>query len=56
LGRLEHRPGENGQKQVYPLVAEGINNGLFIPNRASTLCSYFPYKAECDAEFGGVVE
>jgi hypothetical protein len=43
-------------EQIYPLVAEGINNGLFIPNRASTLCSYCPYKAECAKEFGGAVE
>jgi hypothetical protein len=37
LVQIEHTPGESGRKLVenmYPLVAEGINNGLFIPNRA----------------------
>jgi hypothetical protein len=38
---------------MYPLVAEGIVNGLFIPNRASTLCSYCPYTRQCEAEYGG---
>jgi hypothetical protein len=41
---------------MYPLVAEGIANGLFVPNRASTLCSWFPYKQECAEEFGGAIE
>jgi CRISPR/Cas system-associated exonuclease Cas4 (RecB family) len=56
---IDHAPGESGRKlveQIYPLVAEGINNGLFIPNRASTLCSYCPYKAECAKEFGGAID
>jgi RecB family exonuclease len=59
LVQIAHAPGESGRKlveQIYPLVAEGIDNGLFIPNRASTLCSYCPYKAECADEFGGLVE
>ena len=59
LVQIEHTPGENGRKlveQIYPLAVEGINNGLFIPNRASTLCSYCPYKTECAEEFGGAIE
>jgi hypothetical protein len=34
LVEVEHTPGESGRKlveQIYPLVAEGIANGLFIP-------------------------
>jgi hypothetical protein len=57
--QINHAPGKSGRKlveQIYPLVAEGINNGLFIPNGASTLYSYCPYKAECAEEFGGVVD
>jgi hypothetical protein len=43
--QIEHTPGKSGRRLVermYPLVAEGIANGLFIPNRASTLCGYCP--------------
>jgi hypothetical protein len=57
--QIEHTPGESGRKLVermYPLVAEGIANGLFIPNRASTLCSYCPYPSACEAEYGGAIE
>jgi RecB family exonuclease len=59
LVQIDHTPGESGKKLVetmYPLVAEGIASGLFIPNRASTLCGYCPYKAECAEEFGGAIE
>jgi hypothetical protein len=59
LVQIEHTPGESGRKLVermYPLVAEGIANGLFIPNRASTLCSYCQYKTECGQEYGGSAE
>ena len=59
LRRLADLPGECGGKLVermYPLVAEGISNGLFIPNRASTLCGYCPYARECEAEYGGVID
>jgi len=59
LVQIEHEPGRRGRQLVetmYPLVAEGIANGLFIPNRASTLCGYCPYKAECASEYGGSPE
>ena len=59
LVQIDHEPGRRGQQLVerlYPLVAEGIANGLFMPNRASTLCGYCPYKAECAAEYGGSPE
>jgi RecB family exonuclease len=55
---LDHLPGAQGQKLVeimYPLVAEGIANGLFIPNRASIFCSSCPYQGECEREYGGKV-
>jgi len=58
LIQITHTPGEQGRKLVermYPLVAEGIANGLFLPNRASTLCSYCPYQKACETEFGGTV-
>jgi len=57
--RFDHAPGKSGWKlveRIYPLVAEGINNGVFIPNRTSTLCFYCPYKAECAEEFGGAID
>jgi RecB family exonuclease len=59
LVQIEHTPGESGRKLVermYPLVAEGIDNGLFIPNRASTLCGYCPYGRECETDYGGAVD
>jgi CRISPR/Cas system-associated exonuclease Cas4 (RecB family) len=59
LVQIEHTPGKSGSKLVenmYPLVAEGIANGLFLPNRASTLCPYCPYARACEAEYGGVID
>jgi CRISPR/Cas system-associated exonuclease Cas4 (RecB family) len=59
LIQIEHTPGASGRKLVermYPLVAEGIANGLFIPNRASTLCGYCPYARECETEYGGAID
>jgi hypothetical protein len=56
---MNHKPGEAGRKLVermYPLAAEGIDNGLFLPNRASMFCGYCPYQLHCEEEFGGVVE
>jgi hypothetical protein len=56
--QIKHTPGESRRKPVermYPLVAEGIANGLFLPNRASTLCSVCPYARQCEAEYGGTV-
>jgi RecB family exonuclease len=59
LVQIEHTPGKSGRRLVermYPLVAEGISNGLFIPNRANTLCGYCPYARECEAEYGGAID
>jgi RecB family exonuclease len=59
LVQIDHTPGASGRKLVehmYPLVAEGIANGLFIPNRASTLCGYCPDARECEAEYGGPID
>jgi CRISPR/Cas system-associated exonuclease Cas4 (RecB family) len=59
LVQIEHTPGESGRRLVermYPLVAEGIANGLFIPNRARTLCGYCGYARECEAEYGGAID
>jgi hypothetical protein len=41
---------------MYPLVADGTANGLFIPNRASMLCGYSPYARQCQAEYGGAID
>jgi RecB family exonuclease len=59
LVQIEHTPGADGQKLVetmYPLVAEGISSGLFLPNRSSLLCGYCAYRTECADEYGGAVE
>jgi hypothetical protein len=59
LVQIDNTPGESGLRLVermYPLVAEGISNGLFLPNRASTLCGCCPYARECEAEYGGVID
>lgn len=61
LIQIDHAPGEAGARLVskmYPLVKEGIANGLFMPNRSSNLCSkrYCNFWAECEREFGGMVE
>ena len=46
--QIEHTPGEVGRRlvdRVYPLVAEGIAGGLYLPNRSSSVCSrrYCPF-------------
>lgn len=61
LVQLEHAPGAAGQRlveRIYPLVAEGIAAGCYLPNRSSTLCSrrYCSFWSECEREFGGTVE
>ena len=42
---------------VYPLVQEGIQSGLYFPNRQSTLCSrrHCAFWRQCEKEFGGTV-
>lgn len=61
LVQIEHTPDAGSLQlieRLYPLVAEGIAGGLFLPNRASTLCSrrYCAFADECEAEFGGQVD
>ncbi len=59
LVQIEAAPGASGKKLVnhlYPMVVDAINGGLFMPNRASTLCSRCPYARECEEEFGGRVQ
>jgi RecB family exonuclease len=61
LVTIDHAPGLAGRKlveKIYPLVAEGIAGGLYLPNRASTLCSKrnCAYWKECQIEFGGEVQ
>src|SRR5262249_1056849 len=56
--QLEHTPGERGKRlieRLYPMVAEGIAGGLFLPNRNSSTCSrrYCAFADACEREFGG---
>ena len=43
---------------LYPRVREGIREGLYLPNRASSMCSrkYCNFVEACCREFGGCVE
>ena len=61
LIQIDHAPGAAGRRlveRIYPLVAEGIAGGLYVPNRNSTTCSrrYCAFAGVCEREFGGVVE
>ena len=61
LVQIEHMPGEAGRRlveRVYPLVAEGIAGGLYLPNRNSNVCNrrYCAFADACEREFGGCVE
>ncbi|MCE5311025.1 MAG: PD-(D/E)XK nuclease family protein [Acidobacteriales bacterium] len=42
---------------IYPLVREGMQNGLYFPNRQSMLCSrrHCAYWRQCEKEFGGTL-
>jgi hypothetical protein len=58
LAQIEHPPGEAGGRRterVYPLGAEGIAGGLYLPNRDSNVCSrrYCAFADACEREFGG---
>jgi CRISPR/Cas system-associated exonuclease Cas4 (RecB family) len=60
LIQIEHTPGDAGKRlveRVYPLVAEGIAGGLYLPNRSSSVCSrrYCAFADACEREFGGSV-
>ena len=61
LVQIEHTRGEAGRRLtecIYPLVAEGIAGGLFLPNRNATSCSrqYCAFWQSCQREFGGCVQ
>jgi hypothetical protein len=60
LVQIGHTPGESGNRligRLYPMVAEGIAAGLYLPNRGSTMCSrrYCAFADACKREFGGTV-
>jgi hypothetical protein len=60
LIQIDHIPGSGGKRlaeRIYPLVAEGIAGGLYLPNRDSTMCSrrYCAFADACEREFGGSV-
>jgi putative RecB family exonuclease len=44
-------------RRLYPLAQEGMRAGLYVPNRASSLCSRrsCAFWRHCEAEFGGRV-
>jgi hypothetical protein len=46
------------QEVLYPLVQEGIANGLYFPNRQSLTCSRrnCAFWRQCEREFGGTIE
>jgi RecB family exonuclease len=61
LVQIEYTPGESGRRlieRLYPLAAEGMKNGLYMPNRTSVLCSrrHCNFADQCEREFGGIVE
>jgi hypothetical protein len=42
LVQIDHTPGDAGRRlveRIYPLVAEGITGGFYLPNRGSSVCS-----------------
>jgi CRISPR/Cas system-associated exonuclease Cas4 (RecB family) len=60
LVEIKHMPGEAGRRlveRIYPLVAEGIAGGLYLPNRSANVCSrrYCAFADACEREFGGCV-
>ena len=60
LIQIDHTPGSDGKRlveRIYPLVAEGIAGGLYLPNRNSSMCSrrYCAFADACEREFGGTV-
>jgi RecB family exonuclease len=60
LVQIAHRVDEGEIRQtetMYPLVQEAMRSGLYVPNRASNLCSrkHCPYWRSCEKEFGGRV-
>ncbi len=61
LVKIEHEITVQDQlltQSLYPLVREGIREGLYFPNRGANLCSrrYCNFCDACEREFGGKVE
>jgi len=61
LVTIEHEmtaADERLTQRLYPLVREGITEGLYFPNRASSMCSrrYCAFAEACVKEFGGYVD
>lgn len=58
---IEHRVNDADlslTRNLYPLVREGMREGLYYPNRTGRLCSrkYCNFADACCREFGGTVE
>jgi hypothetical protein len=51
-------PDLRATEVLYPLVQEGIANGLYFPNRQSLTCSRrnCAFWRQCEREFGGTIE
>jgi hypothetical protein len=45
-------------QNLYPMVQEGMRNGLYFPNRQTFLCSrrHCAFWQKCEREFGGSVQ
>ena len=61
LIQLDYTVGPDERRyaeMIYPAAQDGMKSGLYLPHRASTLCSrrYCGYWRECEREFGGRVE
>jgi hypothetical protein len=60
LVQISHRVDDREIRQtqvMYPLVQDAMRSGLYVPNRASNLCSrkHCAFWRQCTAEFGGKV-
>ena len=60
LVQISHRVNDAEVRQtqtMYPLVQEAMRSGLYVPNRASNLCSrkHCAFWQACQSEFGGSV-
>jgi RecB family exonuclease len=60
LVQISHRVDDREIRQtqvMYPLVQDAMRGGLYVPNRASNLCSrkHCAFWRACAAEFGGQV-
>jgi RecB family exonuclease len=60
LIQIAHRVDDREIRQtqvMYPLVRDAMRGGLYVPNRASNLCSrkHCAFWKACTAEFGGTI-